>query len=246
MAGECHADMAKGEEESGGERKGASSPRWCGEAARHNEALRTRASATRTTTAAATLRAGRGSDGGDGEAEGEVEARRGGVGEKLREKHGFDRFWRCHEWLLHLELAQAVQGRCTVGNLAPWCVGPSEQAAVGAELPMRGARDRARWAHHGWAARAGAGRGRGGRALGRHQRAFVGWAGQAVRLGAGPRSRGPRKGGGGAGPSGGEGEREKGTVVGRPNGPGKGRGLIPFLFFFIYFYYFSLTSCENH
>jgi hypothetical protein len=36
----------------------------------------------------AALRAGRGSDGGAGEAEGEVEARRGGVGEKLDEKHG--------------------------------------------------------------------------------------------------------------------------------------------------------------
>jgi hypothetical protein len=200
--------------------------------------------ATRTTTAVVALWAGRGSDGGDGEAEGEVEARRGGVGEKLGEKHEFDRFWRRRELLLHWELAQAVQGRCTVGDLAPWRVGPSEQAAVGAEPPMRGARDRARWAHHSWAARAGAGWGRGGRALGRHERAFAGWAGQAAGLGAGPCSRGPRKGGGGAGPSGGE--REKGTGVGRPNGPGKGRELIPFLFFFIYFYYFSLTSCENH
>jgi hypothetical protein len=34
----------------------------------------------------------------------------------------------------------------------------------------------------------------------------------------------------------GGGGREKGIGVGRPNGPGKGRGLIPFLFFFIYFY----------
>jgi hypothetical protein len=101
MAGECHADTAKGEEESGGERKGASSPWWCGEAARHSEALRTRASVTSTTTAAAALRAGRGSNDGDGEAEGEVEARRGGVGEKLGEKHGFDRFWRRRERLLH-------------------------------------------------------------------------------------------------------------------------------------------------
>jgi hypothetical protein len=213
---------------------------------RHSEALRTRASATRTTTAATALQAGRGSDGGDGEAEGEVKARRGGVGEKLGEKYWFDRFWRRRERLLHWELAQAVQGRCTVGDLAPWRAGPSEQAAVGAEPPMRGAHDRALWAHHGWAARASAGRGHGGRALGCHERAFAGWAGQAAGLGGGPRSRGPRKGGGGAGPSGGEGEREKGTVVGRPNGPGKGRGLIPFLFFFIYFYYFSLTSCENH
>ena len=105
MAGECHADTAKGEEESGGERKGASSPRWRGEAARHRETLRTRASATRTTTAATALRAGRGTDGGDGEAKGEVEARRGGVGEKLGEKHGFDWFWRRHERLLHWELA---------------------------------------------------------------------------------------------------------------------------------------------
>jgi hypothetical protein len=39
-------------------------------------------------TAAVALRAGHGSDGGVGEAEGEVEARRGGVGEKLGEKHG--------------------------------------------------------------------------------------------------------------------------------------------------------------
>jgi hypothetical protein len=62
-----------------------SSPRRRGEAARHSEALRTRASATRTTTA---LLAGHGSDGGDGEADGEVEARRGGVGEKLGEEHG--------------------------------------------------------------------------------------------------------------------------------------------------------------
>jgi hypothetical protein len=86
--------------------EGASSPRRRGEAARHSEALRTRASATRTTTAAAALRAGRGSDGGAGEAEGEVEARRGGVGEKLHEKHGFDRFWKIHS------------GRGRLGSLA--------------------------------------------------------------------------------------------------------------------------------
>jgi hypothetical protein len=75
-----------------------------GGAARHSEALRTRASATRTTTTVAALRAGRGSDVGDGEAEGEVEARRGGVGEKLGEKHRFDWFWRRRERLLHWEL----------------------------------------------------------------------------------------------------------------------------------------------
>jgi hypothetical protein len=63
----------------------------------------------------AALRAGRGSDGGAGEVEGEVEARRGGVGEKLGEGHGFDRFWRRRGRLFHWELAQAVRGRCTVG-----------------------------------------------------------------------------------------------------------------------------------
>jgi hypothetical protein len=138
-------------------------------------------------------------------------------------------------------------GRCTVGvgSLAPWRVGPPEQAAAGVEPPTHGARDRARWARHGWAAWAGAGRGRDGCVLGRHKRTYAGWAGQAAELGAGPRSRGPRRGGGGAGPSGGE-EREKGIGVGRPNGPGKGRGLISLSLFFIYFYYFSLTSCENH
>jgi hypothetical protein len=51
---------------------------------------------------------------------------------------------------------------------------------------------------------------RGGGALGRHERMFAGWAGQATRLGAGPRSRGPRKGGGGAGPSGGGGGGRRG------------------------------------
>jgi hypothetical protein len=106
MASECHADTAKGEEERGGERKGASSPWRCGEAARHSEPLRTRASATHTTTAAAALRARRGSDGGAGEAEGEVEARRGGMGEKLREKHKFDQFWKMHS------------GRGRLGSLA--------------------------------------------------------------------------------------------------------------------------------
>jgi hypothetical protein len=83
--------------EHGGERKGVSSPRRRGEAARHSEALHTRASATRATTVAAALQAGRGSDGGAGEVEGEAEVRRGGVGEKLREKHGWfgeDAQWR--------------------------------------------------------------------------------------------------------------------------------------------------------
>jgi hypothetical protein len=108
-----------------------------------------------------------------------------------------------------------------VGDLAPWRAGPSEQAAVGAELPMRGARDRARWAHHGWA---GAGRGRGGRALGHHERPFAGWAGQAAGLGAGPRSRGPRKGGGGTRPSGGGGGGGRGSGGARPKGPGRGGG----------------------
>jgi hypothetical protein len=43
----------------------------------------------------AALRAGRGSDGGAGEAEGEVEVRRGGVGEKLRDgRFGEDVQWR--------------------------------------------------------------------------------------------------------------------------------------------------------
>jgi hypothetical protein len=56
--------------------------------------LRTRAPATRTTTAAAALRAGRDSDSCAGEAEGEVEARRGGVGEKLRDgRFGEDVQW---------------------------------------------------------------------------------------------------------------------------------------------------------
>jgi hypothetical protein len=59
----------------------------------------------------AALWAGRGSDGGAGE----VEARRGGVGEKLGEGHKFDRFWRLRGRLFHWELAQAVRGRCTVG-----------------------------------------------------------------------------------------------------------------------------------
>jgi hypothetical protein len=58
--------------------------------------LRTRASATRTTMAAVALWAVRGSDGGAGEAEGDVEAGRGSVGEKLREKHGLDQFLKMH------------------------------------------------------------------------------------------------------------------------------------------------------
>jgi hypothetical protein len=40
--------------------------------------------------------------------------------------------------------------------------------------------------------------------------------------------------------------RPPATGGGRPNGPGKGRGLISLSIFFIHFYYFSLTSCENH
>jgi hypothetical protein len=70
-------------------------------------------------------------------------------------------------------------GRCIVGvgDLAPWRVGPPEQAAAGAEPSTRGASDRARWARHGWAAWADAGQGRGGRALGRHERAYAGWTG---------------------------------------------------------------------
>jgi hypothetical protein len=70
-------------------------------------------------------------------------------------------------------------GRCTVGvgELAPWRVGPPEQATAGVEPPTRGARDRACWARHGWSAWAGAGRGRGGCALGRHKRVYAGWAG---------------------------------------------------------------------
>jgi hypothetical protein len=104
-----------------------------------------------------------------------------------------------------------------VGDLAPWRAGPSEQAAVGAESPMRSARDRARWA-------ATSARSRGGR--GRSQ----GWELGRARVGPG-REEGAlgRAGGGGGG-------GETGPGGGRPNGPGKGRGLIPFLFFFIYFY----------
>jgi hypothetical protein len=129
-----------------------------------------------------------------------------------------------------------------VGDLAPWRAGPSEQAAVGAEPPMRGARDRARWAHHGWAARAGAGRGRAGpprahvRGVGGAGHEAGSWAALSWAQ-EGRRGRWAERGGGG---------REKGTGVGRPIRPVKGRGLIPFLFFFIYFYYFSLASCENH
>jgi hypothetical protein len=95
-----------------------------------------------------------------------------------------------------------------VGELAPWRVGPPEHAAVGAERPARGARSCARsWARHSWAAWAGAERGVRWTRAGPPRRAVAGWAG----LGAGPRSRGPRKGEGGAGPSGGGGEREKGA-----------------------------------
>jgi hypothetical protein len=83
------------EEKSGGERKGRAHlcgvVRWRGT----TKTLRTRAPATRTTTAATALRAGRGSDGGAGEVEGKVKARKGGVGEKLRDgRFGEDVQWR--------------------------------------------------------------------------------------------------------------------------------------------------------
>jgi hypothetical protein len=118
-------------------------------------------------------------------------------------------------------------GRCTVGvgSLAPWRVGPPEQAAAGVEPPTHGARDRARWARHGWAAWAGAGgdaagvrwaatsaRTRGGRGRPRSWelgRAHVGPGGEEGALG--------RAGGGG-----GSGRRESGWAP--RTGQGRGGG----------------------
>jgi hypothetical protein len=145
-------------------------------------------SATRMATAAA-LRAGRGSDGGDGEAESEVEARRGGGGREIAQESRVVRFWRRRG---RKKLRRAVRGRCTVES-APWRAGPAEQwrrRALGVHARSRGP---------------ARGKGEAG-ALARS------WAEQWTR--AGPRgwrgagswaaSRRPKKGGGGAGPSGGE------------------------------------------
>jgi hypothetical protein len=189
-------------------------------------------SATRTATAAA-LRAGRGSNGGDGEVE----------GEKLGEGRGLRPILEASWAVAPLESRTGISRKKHSGVLASWRVGLPEQrrrarnhlharctvtrAVVGALALARSWATRpprrARWAG----------------------RASAGWAGQAVGLGVGPRFAWAQEGGKGAGPSGRK-EREEGTRVGRPNGPGKGRGLISFLFFFLFFYYFSLTSCANH
>jgi hypothetical protein len=120
-----------------------------------------------------------------------------------------------------------------VGSLAPWRVGPPEQAAAGVEPPTHGARDRARWARHGWAAWAGAGgdaagvrwaatsaRTRGGRGRPRSWelgRAHVGPGGEEGALG--------RAGGGG-----GEGEGNRGGPTERAR---EGEGA-DFPFYFLY------------
>jgi hypothetical protein len=135
---------------------------------------------------------------------GEVEARRGGVGEKLREKHGFDRFWKMHSgvwptWLLgawaHLSrrrwarnrprVVRAIvrAGRTTTGLARGGGVAGARWAAMSAR--MRGGQGRPR----GWElgrARVGPGRENGalGRAGGGGKRGRRG-PGWAVRTGQG-------------------------------------------------------------
>jgi hypothetical protein len=174
---------------------------------------------TRTATTTA-LRAGRGSDGGDGEAE----------SDELGEGHGFSADFGASWAVASLEIRTVGLGRSTV---ASWRVGPVDSGGGG------------RWARWRWATgppRArGAELGHGGRALGRRgagaerRRATRSWA-------AGART-GPRKGKGRWAEQGGK-EEEKG--LGWAGRMGQGRGETDFLsLFFLFFYYFSLTLCEN-
>jgi hypothetical protein len=134
MASERHADTAKGEEESGGERKGGELT-----SARHSEALRTRVSAIRTTTAAAALRAGRGSDGGDGEVE----------GEKLGEGRGFRPILEASWAVTPLETRTGVSREKHSGR---WLPDARAHLSNSGWRQTVHARSRARRARHGWAA----------------------------------------------------------------------------------------------
>jgi hypothetical protein len=198
MASERHADTAKGEEESGGERKGGELT-----SARHSEALRTRVLAIRTTTAATSLRAGRSSDGGDGEVE----------GEKLGEGRGFRPMLEASWAVAPLETRTSVSREKHSGRRLP---DARAHLSSGGGRRTVHARSRACRARHGWAA-TGAERGtRRARAEPLRARVHgVGGAGSWAAMG------GPMRGEGALAERGGR-EREKGAGVGGPNGPGKG------------------------
>jgi hypothetical protein len=180
--------------------------------AKHNEALRTR---VRRPARRRRRRPGRGA------------APTAAMARNCARGAGCGQFWRRRGWLLLWNLARAYQGRSTV---ASWRVGPPEQrrrawnrlhAQCAVARAVVGALALARSWATGPPRRARSG-GRGRRAC-LARRASVGWAGQVAGLGVGPRFAWAQEGGKGAGPSGRK-EREEGTRVGRPNGPGKGRG----------------------
>jgi hypothetical protein len=183
------------EEKSGGERKGASSPQRRG-----------------------TPGETRHSDGGAGEAEGEVEARRGGhdkvEGEKLGEGRGFRPILEASSAVAPLETRTGVSREKHSGRRLP------DARAHLSSGGGRGAGDAAsaRWAATGACPR--------GWELGRH-----GWAH------VGGRERWAERGGE-------RGRRGAGWVDRMGQGRGEADSL--FSFFLLYFYYFSLTSCENH
>jgi hypothetical protein len=210
MASERHADTAKGEEESGGERKGGELT-----SARHSEALRTRVLAIRTTTAATSLRAGRSSDGGDGEVE----------GEKLGEGRGFRPMLEASWAVAPLETRTSVSREKHSGRRLP---DARAHLSSGGGRRTVHARSRACRARHGWAA-TGAERGT-WRARAEPLRARVhgvGGAGSWAAMG------GPMRGGGSAGRAGGkrEGERGRGGWADWAREGGKLISFSPFLLF---------------
>jgi hypothetical protein len=163
-------------------------------------------------------------------------------------------------------------GKTYSSRLAPWRAGPAEQAATGAEPPLRGRADvgahadaRGRRADD----RASAAGGGGGLHAGEQLRAGkryalgcgLGCGGARRWLLGGPRRAGPRKSAGAGGKRPGAGPRAVGRAGGERGGKGGARVgwpkwakeggwaeicfLLFFSFSFLFSIYFSLTLCTN-
>jgi hypothetical protein len=199
------------DEESGRERKGGTS------SPQRNTARRCAASAVTRTATTTALRAGRGSDGGDGEAE----------SDELGEGHEFSADFGASWAVASLEIRTVGLGRSTV---ASWRVGPVDSGGGG------------RWARWRWAT--GPPRARGTELARSWAAADARWAGaglaqsEGARRGAGPRELAQaQERGKGAGPSRGEKKRRRGWG-GLAEWAREGGKLISFLFSF----FFSIIS----